>query len=616
MKHLFISVLLLATIFVSAQTISQPITNEYCPNQEYTFNVTGLPNRYNSIEVSPGIVITSNPVTTSDDGKNITFKAKFGDVVGAQTFTINTSGSSPTPFIYRKVKTLINSYKNGTGSPASITVPICQTTPISVSLSGQYVDASTNPVTYFGTITKFEYIIPAGWYLNSTLSTGSDPIVATGTVTLVPDASTGGGGKIQYRALAECPNTFSNTTPYYINISRPNPVYTITPSTVPITCGTAFTKTFTVSTTNSVSCSVSYEWNLGANNGWLYNGTSAPATITTATNTLTLTYAGGGALPASVFVTPILNGASLPQLQCTTSLTQFTSTATISGVSSYCTTQSSSIFTINAGANNSVTWSSSNPAIASVSNQTNTQVTVTSVTQGLFNVNATITNQCGQTVPKTSQPITVGTPMPLIDGFYCYSESAPCNLNVPASNNYLMFSLSAPTGTYVPSESDWQWEKVTGNFYFLDNGQYTATSTTGHQCNIYLTGANPTDNPLQLRCRVRNQCGWGNWRYYTWNDGTTTVVTPPPPPDKYYKVYPNPSGGYSASISLLDPAIVPPTSGPVVIKLYTIYGQLLSTTNMTTISSGTVYIYSYPYNTMYIIISFGTHNESHTIVKY
>lgn len=211
----------------------------------------------------------------------------------------------------------------------------------------------------------------------------------------------------------------------------------------------------------------------------------------------------------------------------------------------------------------------------------------------------------------------VGTPMPLIDGFYCYSESAPCGLNVPANNNYLLFSLSAPTGTYVPIETDWQWEKVSGNFYFFNSGsQYAGTSYTGRQCNIYLTGANPTDNPLQFRCRVRNQCAWGAWRYYTWNDGTTTVVLPPPPPAKYYKVYPNPSGGYSANISLLDPAIVPATTSPINIKLYTIYGQQLASAQMTSNSTGTIYIYSYPYNTMYITITFDAHTESHTIVKY
>jgi len=159
MKHLFIFALLLATIFVSAQTISQPETGEYCPNQEYTFNVTGLPDRYSDYEVSIGIVITSIPVTTSDDGKNITFKAKFGDKEGAQTFTIKW-GSGFKPFTYRKVKTLISSYSNDKDNISTLTIPICQSTPKTVTLKGQYVDASTNPVTYFGTITKFEYVIP------------------------------------------------------------------------------------------------------------------------------------------------------------------------------------------------------------------------------------------------------------------------------------------------------------------------------------------------------------------------------------------------------------------------------------------------------------------------
>jgi hypothetical protein len=232
-------------------------------------------------------------------------------------------------------------------------------------------------------------------------------------------------------------------------------------------------------------------------------------------------------------------------------------------------------------------------------------------------VNATITNPCGQTVQKISSPITVGTPMAMINGnHYCPTEQAPCSLNATPYNNYLQFTLNAPLGSYSPSDADWQWEKISGNFFFLDNGFYNSATHTGNQADIYLTGANPTDNPLKLRCRVKNDCGWGAWRYAEWNDGTTTPPPPPTVPEKYYKIAPNPTGGYAANISLLNPSIIPTTTNPVIIRLYTIFGDLLTTTQMYNNSSGTVYIYSYPYYIMYITITVDSHVETHTINKY
>lgn len=412
MKQLLVIIALFATTLVSAQTIISPDRlGEYCPNDEYTFIVTSLPGKYKSIDASGGAIVTEQPTTTNTAETNITFKGKFSDNAGAQVFTVSYYGSGSSvltyDFRYQKVKSLaLNSpYNNDKDNPKTLTVLPCQTNPFTLNLIGHYIDASNNPSVVFGTITKFEYIIPVNWWINSNKCTiAGQKWTAIGQVTITPDTYT--AGEIQYRGLTDCPNGFSITSFNSITILRPNPTYTIYPTTLPIVCGTTPTQTFTVSTTNS-SCTVSYLWSLGANNGWLYNNAAAPSSFTTTLNAITLTSANGSVLPATVRVTPILNGNLLSEIQCTTSLTPFTSSATISGVSSFCTTQSSSIFTINEGPNRSIAWSSSNPAIASVSNQTNSQVTVTSITQGLFYVKATITNQCGQTVQKTSQLVTV-----------------------------------------------------------------------------------------------------------------------------------------------------------------------------------------------------------------
>jgi hypothetical protein len=607
---------LVTTTTINSQTISPVESNEYCPGVEYTFTVY-LPGSYTGITASGGATVTLPPpqyvIST------FTFKGTFSDVNHNQSFTISyktANGGTPSKeFKFDKVKSLFYGSFDSSNSFNPIIAPLCQTTPIPFTFSSEKWKNQDNQSVGFGSIDTYEYLIPAGWYLNSTLSTGSNWIQASNNITLTPNTNSGTGSQLQFRAINNC-NSISNFKGNINNvpISRPTPSFTILPASMPIVCGTTPTQTFTVNSSTASACSVSYIWNLGANNGWLYAGSPAPDTITTSSNSITLTSANGNTLPASVYVTPIYNNVAQTQLKCTTDFTPFTSTAVISGINSYCNLQSASMFTIDAGAGNTVTWSSSNSGIATVSGGTDTQVVVTAQSQGLFYVNARITNPCGQWVDKTSFAITVGTPMALIDGYTCVTESAPCLLNATANNNYLAFSLSAPTGTYTPLDSDWQWEKISGNFYFLENGQYNSPTHTGKQCNIYISGTNPTDAPMKFKCRVRNACAWGEWRTYIWNDGTTTPVVPPTPPANYFKVAPNPTGGYAANISLLNSSILPPTTSPIIVRLYNIFGQLLSTTQLYN-NSGQVFVYSFPYTTMYLTITFDSHTENITIVK-
>lgn len=248
------------------------------------------------------------------------------------------------------------------------------------------------------------------------------------------------------------------------------------------------------------------------------------------------------------------------------------------------------------------------------------QITVTpssSLTTGsLITVSATASYSGGCTA-SNSLPIFVGTPRTTLPGATCYTTNAPCSVTAIANYNYLNFTLSSPLGNYIPLYGDWQWEKISGNFYFLDNvtGQYNATTRYSPQADLYLTGANPTDNPLKFRTRVKSECGWGDWTEYIWNDGTTTPPPPPPPPTEYFKIAPNPATSYF-DVTLIDPNIAPQTASPKAIKIYSQYGQLLQNNivfygvgytdyNINSLASG---IY-------YVSITFDDFYESHTLIK-
>lgn len=493
---------LIASFCAKAQTILPTEGTELCPNQEYTFTVSGLPSNYSSLNSIGQVNITQFP---SGSGTSITFKAKFGDVSGEQGFTVSYQGGSK-PFKFTKVKSLFGGYSENFNNPTTLTVPICQTTPIALNISGnKYWNTSTNPYTTFGSITNYRYIIPAGWYLNSTLSNGTTWIYATGSVTITPNANTGNGATIQYVAKNDCSGAFFEGNPRYISISRPNPTFTLSPTSLTFACGTPQTSTFTVSTTSSNSCSTSYNWNLGVNNGWLYNGSPAPASFSTTTSSITLTSANGNILPSTVNVTPILNGTSYAQMSCTTAFTAFSSSATITGNTAICPSNSVVCTINNLGAGNTVTWSSSNTAVATVSGGTQSQVTVNGVANGFADIIATISNACGQTVIKKNT-VYVGVPTTPAAGIYANP--------MWVRNNFFPLTIDFPV---IPNATSYVWTIendpenppycTTATSYpakFVLNNSNTTLATTTPSAKINFGGCFGT---YFIKCKAINNCG-------------------------------------------------------------------------------------------------------------
>ncbi|MDP2089899.1 MAG: hypothetical protein Q8J84_10925 [Flavobacteriaceae bacterium] len=250
MKKILYILAFIATTFATAQTIDPLLTTEMCPNQEYTFTVSSLPGNYESITTIGEATITTT-ITVSSNQRSITFKGKFADVSGIQGFAVKYVVSNTIltyDFNFTKVKSFFSGYKVGS-APSQIVAPICQTTPIALNITGdQYWNTSTNPYSSFGSINSYEYIIPSGWYLNSTLSNGNNWITASGNITLTPNINTGNGSAIQYRAINDCSNAFFKGNIKYIPVSRPNPTFTISPTSLAFVCGTPQTRTFTVST--------------------------------------------------------------------------------------------------------------------------------------------------------------------------------------------------------------------------------------------------------------------------------------------------------------------------------------------------------------------------------
>ena len=285
-------------------------------------------------------------------------------------------------------------------------------------------------------------------------------------------------------------------------INRPQSILTLNTASLNFNCGTPLTNTFVVSVSSNVTCSKSFLWNLGTNNGWMYNNAPAPSSFTTPTNTITLTSANGNILPSNVSVTPIINGINYPVLTCTNSFAPFVSNAVVNGNLVLCV-GNNSIYTISGLASgNIITWSSSNLQVATLSTGNQSQVTVNGISNGLTTITATITNQCGQVTTK-SKIVNIGAPFlqnGIVTGLLWVKKTY--NLPIP---------ISFPT---VLGATNYVWSIGPGEFGFpcpnavatmpkFANGLQTFSTTTP-TANIKTGTCTGT---YKIYCNISNSCG-------------------------------------------------------------------------------------------------------------
>jgi hypothetical protein len=313
--------------------------------------------------------------------------------------------------------------------------------------------------------------------------------------------------------------------------------------------------------------------------------------------------------------------AGLPTYISTTVKTLSRTARTIKITSSntaYACPQLGKIFQIdNQSGMTGIIWSAPN---SNVSAETITdgkrQVTITPglSTWGAITVSATASFNGGCTA-STSMQIPVGGPRTRMENAQFINYDAPSIITATANNNYLHFALIAPLGNYVPTYSDWQYEKISGNFFFNGSAGYNATTRFTREADVYLTGPNPIGSGIKFKARVKSECGWGPWAEYVWNDGTTTPPPPVEPPTRYFKISPNPATSYF-DITLLNSSIAPQTSNIKAIKIYSQYGQLLQNhTFFYGIGYMNYNISSLANGIYYVGISFDDFSESHTLVK-
>ena len=261
------------------------------------------------------------------------------------------------------------------------------------------------------------------------------------------DYETSGG--ILYAKIIRNSDALSYSTPCNYGIIKTQlPTFNLTPTSLSIPCGSTTAQNFTVNNVYNSPGTISYLWEVGPSWKFSTSGVACANTFSTASNVLSLT---PNTFPlANVKVTPILNGVSYPQKTCTVSLAPFTGNFNIVGSSGLCTSGVYSVSGLPTGS--TITWSSSNTSIASLSAPSNTQVTANMVSNGTFTLTATVQNPCGQML-VLSKVISVGQP----GAVYWVDKVEPYMYQF---NAYDYWGCTQNVNTYV-----WQIVAQTGGVY-------------------------------------------------------------------------------------------------------------------------------------------------------
>lgn len=191
---------------------------------------------------------------------------------------------------------------------------------------------------------------------------------------------------------------YDSTCEYPLTKTLP-PSFTLSPTSVSLSCGDTSSRTFTVTPANIPSgATVTYQWSY---TGW--------SLISSTATSITLQPISGTNLPSNVSVTPSINSVAQTSKTSAVSRAPFSTSATIVGSNVVCSTTGT--YTINNLPSNASiqSVSSSNSNIATATLDSNGEITLAKVSNGSVTLSVILQNTCSQTTIKTKN-IHLGKP--------------------------------------------------------------------------------------------------------------------------------------------------------------------------------------------------------------
>lgn len=220
-------------------------------------------------------------------------------------------------------------------------------------------------------------------------------------------------------------------------------------------------------------------------------------------------------------------------------------TASASGPDSFCTSANYSLDTSNLPPGYSVSWNVTPAHLFLNASGSGPTANVRQKTSGFSSGEGIISFSIstGNETTVVQKDFYMGNPFVFVDT-YCYDPySTTCYLSGIQNNFFIgeKIHLSmngvgiSPVGG--AGDPDWEWEIVDGGLKFVGYGagvtgypRNGGTKSIGTVAVFEITGPG---FPAQFRGRARNNCGWGEWKYFLWDISTGGGFS--------YAYYPNPA---------------------------------------------------------------------------
>ena len=325
------------------------------------------------------------------------------------------------------------------------------------------------------------------------------------------------------------------------------PSFTFTNDATTIKCGSTTDVTFAVIDKNNAPGIFLYNWDLGSNNGWLINGSPAPASFSTNSNSIKLTTQSTTTLPSTITVTPVYNNTN--QSPLTSTVTLSTPSYGIGGGNNICSGTSQPFYIYYLPTGCSIIWSTTTSvpmglSVVQVDNPNSLQTTLTKIGDGIVNLIANVTNSCGQKTTTIRNNITVGSyvDMSTLSGYTlatppCYTQGcSPTPVSNPINVYNYYGSPTVYSGTAYLNTNNaltiYNPEVATATWSYVSGSISSWQSSNGNYLQVYPAYT----DPIVFRLTKINSCGVQQHYDFTFHPTQYNPI-------HYYLAFPNPTSG-------------------------------------------------------------------------
>ena len=287
----------------------------------------------------------------------------------------------------------------------------------------------------------------------------------------------------------------------------PMPIsFNLTPTILTLQKGTSTTQTFTVTNVNNTPSVTGYIWNIGATpNGWIYNGSPAPATINTSGNSLTLSSVACANTVNNISASATIGTTNYSTNICAVNVIPIS--YNILPISNICANSTTNVF-VNAPNTSSVNWIINNAPLGVTVTPTGNPAIITvplGINAGSFTLTASVVSPCGDIISTPQISIFIGLPnfgATYKDGI---SSGNPVAIYFPSQGtNNIFNNVCREYGDYYIDATPYgtssvNWSVPTSLPY---NGSLSWSQTNSSRVNFYFT-----TGTAYLQGSVSNVCG-------------------------------------------------------------------------------------------------------------